>query len=284
MISPKGELVMSRAVHSLMRVFLYALVFLILFVYLVPLIWQFSTSIKHLDEVFRGFNIFPAQPMWENYQVAWSSFKVGRYLLNTVIVACTVTLGQIICCSMAGYAFARLRFPGRDAIFYLYLATMMIPSTVTLIPSYIIVLELGLVDSISGLILPFIFGSALGTFLVRQYLMSIPGDLEDAAKIDGAGYFTIWTRVMLPMSKPALATTAVMTLVSQWNSLVWPLIVIQSDRWKVLSVGLADFRLYRNIQWNTMMAAVVTATLPMIIILFMAQRFFIQGIQFGMNK
>ena len=117
----------------------------------------------------------------------------------------------------------------------------------TLIPSYIIVLELGLVDSISGLILPFIFGSALGTFLVRQYLMSIPGDLEDAAKIDGAGYFTIWTRVMLPMSKPALATTAVMTLVSQWNSLVWPLIVIQSDRWKVLSVGLADFWLYRNI-------------------------------------
>lgn len=276
---------MPKSVQLIGRILLYALVFLILFGYLFPLFWQFSTSLKHLDEVFRGLTLIPAKPMWENYRTAWSSFNVGKYLLNTVIVACAITLGQVISCSMAGYGFARLRFPGRDAIFYLYLGTMMIPSTVTLIPAYIIVLELGLVDSLQGLILPFVFGNALGTFLVRQYLMSIPNDLEDAAKIDGAGYFTIWTRVMLPMSKPALATTAVMTLVAQWNSLVWPLIVIQSDRWKVLSVGLADFRLFRNVQWNTMMAAVVMATLPMIIILFLAQRFFIQGIQFsGMNK
>ncbi|NLM40493.1 MAG: carbohydrate ABC transporter permease [Firmicutes bacterium] len=276
---------MPKSVQLIGRILLYALVFLILFGYLFPLFWQFSTSLKHLDEVFRGLTLIPAKPMWENYRTAWSNFNVGKYLLNTVIVACAITLGQVISCSMAGYGFARLRFPGRDAIFYLYLGTMMIPSTVTLIPAYIIVLELGLVDSLQGLILPFVFGNALGTFLVRQYLMSIPNDLEDAAKIDGAGYFTIWTRVMLPMSKPALATTAVMTLVAQWNSLVWPLIVIQSDRWKVLSVGLADFRLFRNVQWNTMMAAVVMATLPMIIILFLAQRFFIQGIQFsGMNK
>lgn len=275
----------SRPVYVLMRVVLYALVLLILFLYLFPLVWQFSTSLKPLDDVFRGMNIIPSKPMWENYRTAWSNFNVGRYLLNTVIVASVVTLGQVICCSMAGYGFARLRFPGRDAIFYLYLGTMMIPSTVTLIPAYIIVLELGLVDSIKGLVLPFVFGNALGTFLIRQYLLSIPSDLEDAAKIDGAGYFTIWTRIMLPISKPAMATTAVMTLVSQWNSLVWPLIVIQSDRWKVLTVGLADFRLYRNIQWNTMMAGVVIATLPMIIILFLAQRFFIQGIQFsGMSK
>lgn len=276
---------MPKSVQLIGRILLYALVFLILFGYLFPLFWQFSTSLKHLDEVFRGLTLIPAKPMWENYRTAWSNFNVGKYLLNTVIVACAITLGQVISCSMAGYGFARLRFPGRDAIFYLYLGTMMIPSTVTLIPAYIIVLELGLVDSLQGLILPFVFGNALGTFLVRQYLMSIPNDLEDAAKIDGAGYFTIWTRVMLPMSKPALATTAVMTLVAQWNSLVWPLIVIQSDRWKVLSVGLADFRLFRNVQWNTMMAAVVMATLPMIIILFLAQRFFIQGIQFsGMNR
>src|SRR5690554_2669625 len=221
---------MPNLLHRFTRVMLYVLVFLVLFVYLFPILWQISTSLKHLDEVFRGFNLIPAKPMWENYKTAWSNFNVGRYLLNTVIVACTITLGQVISCSMAGYAFARLKFPDRDTIFYLYLATMMIPGTVTLIPSYIIVLELGLVDSVQGLILPFIFGNAFGTFLVRQYLMSIPDDLEDAANIDGAGYFTIWTRVMLPMSKPALATMAVMTLVSQWNSLVWPLIVILSDR------------------------------------------------------
>ncbi len=272
-------------IRSFAQVLIYVVVFLVAFVYLFPILWQVSTSLKHLDEVFRGFSLIPETPMWENYKIAWSNFNVGKYLLNTVIVACAVTLGQVISCSMAGYAFARLDFPGRDAVFYLYLGTMMIPSTVTLIPAYILVLELGLVDSLLGLILPFVFGNAFGTFLVRQYLMTIPNDLEDAAKIDGAGYFTIWTKIMLPMSKPALATMAVMTLVSQWNSLIWPLIVIQSDKWKVLSVGLAAFRLYRTIQWNTMMAAVVMATLPMIIILFLAQRFFIQGIQFsGMNR
>ena len=126
---------MSKSVQRVGRILLYALVFLILFVYLFPLFWQFSTSLKHLDEVFRGYTLIPAKPMWENYRTAWSNFNVGRYQLNTVIVACIITLGQVISCSMAGYGFARLRFPGRDAIFYLYLGTMMIPGTVTLIPA-----------------------------------------------------------------------------------------------------------------------------------------------------
>lgn len=276
---------MNKPLNKLADVVLYLVIFLILFVYLFPLLWQVSTSLKTMDEVFRGFSLIPRTPIWENYTTSLRDFNVGHYLLNTMIVAGLVTLGQLISCSMAGYAFAKLKFPGRDLIFFLYLGTMMIPATVTLIPTYVIILNLGWVDSLQGLVVPFIFGNAFGTFLIRQFLLGIPPDLEEAAEIDGAGYFVIWYRVMLPMAKPALATLAVMTLVSQWNSLIWPLIVTQSDQWKVLSVGLAAFRLFRTIQWNTMMAAVVMATLPMIIILFLAQRFFIQGIQFsGMNR
>ena len=276
---------MKKPWSSITSVLVYLIIFLVAFVYLFPLFWQLSTSLKTMDEVFRGFSLIPREFMWENYSIAWRNFNVGRYLFNTIVVAALITLGQLISCSMAGYAFARLEFPGRDLIFFLYLGTMMIPATVTLIPAYIIVLNLGWVDSLQGLVIPFVFGNAFGTFLIRQFLLSIPPDLEEAAEIDGAGYFVIWSRVMLPMAKPALATLAVMTLVAQWNSLVWPLIVTQSEQWRVLSVGLAAFRLFRTIQWNTMMAAVVMATLPMIIILFLAQSFFIQGIQFsGMNR
>lgn len=276
---------MKKPLIVIREVSVYLVIFLIIFVYLFPLLWQLSTSLKTMDEVFRGFSLIPRQPMWENYLVSLRDFNVGRYLLNTVIIAGLITLGQLISCSMAGYAFAKLRFPGRDFIFFLYLGTMMIPATVTLIPSYVIILNLGWVDSLQGLVVPFVFGNAFGTFLIRQFLQGIPSDLEEAAEIDGAGYFVIWSRIMIPMAKPALATLAVMTLVSQWNSLVWPLIVTQTDQWRVLSVGLAAFRLFRTIQWNTMMAAVVMATLPMIVILFLAQSFFIQGIQFsGMNR
>jgi len=275
----------KKPLHLVGEVCFYLIIFAILFVYLFPLIWQFSTSLKTMDEVFRGFSLIPNKPIWENYTISLRDFNVGRYLLNTILVAGLITVGQVLSCSMAGYAFAKLRFPGRDFIFFLYLGTMMIPATVTLIPTYVIVLELGWVDSLAGLVIPFFFGNAFGTFLIRQFLQGVPRDLEEAAEIDGAGYFVIWSRVMLPMAKPALATLAVMTLVQQWNSLVWPLIVTQADTWKVLSVGLAAFRLFRTIQWNTMMAAVVMATLPMIVILFLAQRFFIQGIQFsGLNR
>lgn len=285
MILPREGAAMKERLSLMREVCLYLVIFLILFAYLFPLIWQLSTSLKTMDEVFRGFSLIPSKPIWENYTVALRDFNVGAYLLNTMLVAGLITVGQVISCSMAGYAFAKLRFPGRDFIFFLYLGTMMIPATVTLIPSYIIILSLGWMDSLPGLVVPFIFGNAFGTFLIRQFLQGVPKDLEEAAEIDGAGYFVIWARIMIPIAKPALATLAVMTLVSQWNSLVWPLIVTQSDKWKVLSVGLAAFRLFRAIQWNSMMAAVVMASLPMIIILFLAQRFFIQGIQFsGLNR
>lgn len=163
--------------------------------------------------------------------------------------------------------------------------TKMVPGAVTLIPSYYIILRLNMANTFAGLVLPFFFGSAFGTFLLRQFYMTLPKDLFEAATIDGAGYFQIWLKVMFPLSKPAVATLGVMTLVHHWNSLLWPLVITQSPSLKVLAVGLSDFRLFRNIQWNSLMAAVIIAILPMLIILFFAQKYFVKGIQFsGVNR
>ena len=270
---------------SYKRLLLYLLIISILFLYLFPLFWKISTSLKESDEVFSGYNLIPRKVTWENYKIAWSKFNVKIYLKNTILVSSLIMLGTLICCSMAGFAFGQLQFPGRDILFFLYLGTMMVPGAVILIPSYYIILRLNMANTFAGLILPFFFGSAFGTFLLRQFYMTLPKDLFEAATIDGAGYFQIWLKVMLPLSKPAVATLGVMTLVQHWNNLLWPLVITQSPNLKVLAVGLSDFRLFRNIQWNSLMAAVIIAILPMLVILFIAQKYFVRGIQFsGINR
>lgn len=271
-MNPKGK-------TRLKNIGLYVCIILILLVYLFPIMWQISTSLKESKEVFSGYNFIPKKITWENYRVAWTQFNVKRYLFNTIVVSFAITCGTLVFCSMAGYAYGQLNFPGKNILFFLFLSTLMVPVTVTLIPAYIIILTFNWGDTYWGLIMPYFFGSALGTFLMRQFYMSIPKDLSEAATIDGAGYLQIWWSIMLPMSKPALMTLGVMTLVLHWNNLIWPLVITHSPQLKVLAVGLSDFRLYRTIQWNSMMAAVMIATAPMLIILMTAQRFFIKGIQ-----
>lgn len=267
------------------QVWIYLLIIVLLFIYLFPLLWQLSTSLKDSSELFAGYNLMPRKITFESYYIAWSKFNLRQYLFNTTVVALTVLLGTLISCSLAGYSFGQLRFPGKNSLFYLYLGTMMVPGAVTLIPTYYIILKLSWANSYYALIAPFLFGNAFGTFLLRQYYMTIPKELSESAVIDGAGYFRTWWNIMLPMSKPVLATLGVMTLVAQWNSFLWPLVVTQSPELKVLSVGLSDFRLTRSIQWNTMMAAVIIAIIPMLAILILAQKMFIRGIQFsGINK
>jgi multiple sugar transport system permease protein len=271
--------------QSLNRILLYILLILLLFVYLFPLLWQLSTSLKDASEVFSGYNLIPQKITGEAYFLAWSRFNVRQYLFNTSIVAVVVLLGTLVSCGLAGYAFGQLRFPGKNMLFYFYLATMMVPGAVTLIPSYYVILKLNWANTYYGLIGPFFLGNAFGTFLMRQFFMTLPKELSESATIDGAGYFQTWWRIMLPLSKPALATLGVMTLVSQWNNFLWPLVITQSQSLKVLSVGLSDFRIYFTIQWNTLMAAVIIAIVPMLIILILAQKMFIQGIQFsGVNR
>jgi multiple sugar transport system permease protein len=257
----------------------------ILVAFLFPFIWELSTSFKTTAETFGGYNLIPHKITYEGYLTAWSKSSMGTYFLNSTFISLIIILGSVISCSMAGFAFAQLKFPGRDALFFLYISTLMIPVSVTLIPSYVVMIKFGWANTYFALIVPYLFGTALGTFLLRQFYMTQPRELFEAATIDGAGYFQIWSRIMSPLAGPALATYALMTLQSQWSSLLWPLVVTQSPQFKTLALGLSDFRIARVVNWNAMMAAVMIATIPMMIILFVANKLFLRSIQLsGVNR
>jgi multiple sugar transport system permease protein len=246
---------------------------------LVPFLWMLSTSLKDPSQVF----IFPPKWLpnpivWLNYVKAWRVVPFGRFYLNSIFVAAAVTFGQVLTSSLAAYAFSRLRFVGRDKIFFAYLATMMIPFSVTMIPVFILLRYIGWIDTYKALIIPPIF-SAYGTFLLRQFFMTIPRDLEDAAKIDGCGFFQIYWRIILPLSKPAMATLTTFTFMGTWASFMWPLLVINSLEKNTLPIGLASFQSLYTTDWTLLMAGSVMVMLPVIIIFIFNQRFFIEGIK-----
>lgn len=243
-----------------------------------PLAWMLSTSLKQPEQIF----IYPPQwiprPVaWENYLKTVSVMPFGRYYWNSTLVATAVTVLQLLTSSLAAFAFARLRFPGRDVIFLLYLATMMIPFPVTMIPNFIIVRLLGWIDSYKALILPPAF-SAFSTFLLRQYFMSLPFDLDDAARVDGASSFRIWWQIALPLSGPVLASLGIFTFLGQWNNFLWPLIVTNSDAMRTLPVGLAAFQGQYKVEWNLLMAGSVISLVPILVIYLAGQKWFVRGI------
>ncbi len=245
---------------------------------LVPFFWMVATSLKEPGDVF----IYPPQwipqPIqWENYQETVTVMPFGRFYLNSAIQALSVTALQLLTASLAAYAFARLRFKGRDLLFLLYLATMMIPFPVTMIPNFIVLRYLKWIDSFQALILPPAF-SAFSTFLLRQYFMSIPVEMDDAARVDGASSFRIWWQIILPLSGPALATLAIFTFLGQWNSFLWPLIVTNSEEMWTLPVGLATFQSQYSVQWHLLMAGSVIAVLPILVIYIVGQKWFVRGI------
>ena len=246
---------------------------------LVPFIWMISTSLKDSGAVF----VFPPKwipsPMkWANYIEAWQAAPFGHFLLNSIIVSVTITVGQVFTSSFAAYAFARLRFPGRDKVFFAYLATMMIPGVVTMIPVFILLRTLGWIDTYQALILPGLF-SAYGTFMLRQFFLGIPTDLEDAAKIDGCSALGIYWHVILPLSRPALATLAVFIFMGAWRDFMWPLIVTHRQEMKTLTAGLSSFQGMYTTNWPLLMAASILVMLPLVIIFLFAQRFFVEGIK-----
>jgi multiple sugar transport system permease protein len=257
---------------------LFCLMVIVAFIMLVPFFWMFSTSLKSLGEVFEyPPKWIPSQPRWENYARVWSVVPFGRYLLNSVIVSGSITLLHLLVASLSAFAFARLNFPGRDKLFLLYLATLMVPGQVTMIPNFILIKLLRLTDTYTGLILPNVF-TAFGVFLLRQFFMTIPKDYEDAARIDGASRFYIYSRIILPLSVPALSTLAVFTFVFQWNNLLWPLVVVSKDSMKTITIGLASFQGMYGTTWNLLMAAAVMGILPSIVAFLIGQRFLIKGI------
>jgi len=245
---------------------------------LVPFAWMLSTSLKQPGDVF----IYPPQwipqpVQWENYRETVTVMPFGRFYLNSIIQAVAVTALQLLTASLAAFAFARLRFRGRDLLFLLYLATMMIPFPVTMIPNFIIMRYLNWIDTFRALILPPAF-SAFSTFLLRQYFMSIPLEMDDAARVDGASSFRIWWQIILPLSGPALATLAIFTFLGQWNSFLWPLIVTNSEEMRTLPVGLAAFQGQYSVQWHLLMAGSVIAVLPILVIYIAGQKWFVRGI------
>jgi multiple sugar transport system permease protein len=247
-------------------------------VMLVPFLWMISTSLKDGSEVFVYPPVWlPNPPQFRNYTYVLELLPFGRYLINTTFVATTVTLLEVLTSSLAAYAFARVEFPGRDRLFLLYLATLMIPGQVTIIPNFLVVSYLGWNNTYLALIIPAAF-SAFGTFLLRQFFLSIPVELEQAARIDGCGYLGIYRHIILPLSGPALATLTIFVFMAQWNSFLWPLIVTNSENLRTLTVGLSYFRDEAASQFNYLMAGTVMNVVPILIVYVVLQRYFVRGI------
>jgi multiple sugar transport system permease protein len=245
---------------------------------LLPFAWMLSTSLKIPAETFVYPPIWiPSKIAWDNYSRTVTAMPFGRFYLNSLIVTISVTVLQILTSSLAAFAFARLRFRGRDVLFLLYLVTLMIPFQVTMIPNFIVVRTLGWYDTYQALILPPAF-SAFSTFLLRQYFRGIPHDLDEAARIDGASSIRIWWSVILPLSGPVLAALAIFVSLNTWNDFLWPLIVTNSQEMRTLPVGLSAFQGQYKTDWNLLMAGSVIAMLPILIVYIIGQRWFIRGI------
>lgn len=247
---------------------------------LLPLLWMVATSLKEYAKVFTYPPEFIPNPVTlQNYEKLFSSVPFGRYFLNTVFVSVSVTLSQLLFSSLAAYAFARLDFPGRDTIFLGYLGTMMVPGQVTLISTYVIISKLHLVDTYWALIVPVMFGSAFGTFLLRQFFMTLPKELEDAARIDGCNKLRIYGQIILPLSKSAVVTLAIFVFLWQWNDMMWPMIVINTETMRPMALGITMLAQSKmSTDWAVLMAGATVCVGPVILLYLSAQRFFIEGI------
>ena len=257
---------------------LYIILFVIGITMIFPFLWMLSTSLKEPSQIFAASSsIIPSPIVFRNYLDTWKAIPFGRFYINSIVVALAVTFGQLLTSSMAAYAFARLKFPGRDKIFFAYLATMMVPGMVTMIPVFVLLKELNWLDSYKALIMPAIF-TAYGTFMLRQFFMTLPSELEDAAKIDGCSLWRIYWQIILPLSKPALATLGTFTFLGSWQNFIWPLIVTSSEEMKTLPIGLSYFQDMYSTNWTMLMAASVIVLLPALLVFIFNQRFITKGI------
>ncbi len=249
---------------------------------LTPFLWMVLTSFKPLEEV-ETLKVLPSVWHPENYRKVFEQIPFGRYYFNSVFIAAWVTFLQCLTSAMAAFAFARLRWPGRDTVFRLYLATLMIPGVVTMIPNYTLMVKLHLLNSYHGLIVPAAF-SAFGTFLLRQFMLTIPPSMDEAAQIDGASPWQVFWDVILPLARPGLITLCIFTFMGNYNSFFWPLILIKSEHMRTLPVGMLFFDTVYGRQTNLIMAASVMNIIPLVILFVTTQRFLVKGIQLGAVK
>lgn len=251
-----------------------------------PFLWMIVTSFMTSSQVLSGVvNFVPRPFVFENYIAITQAIPVGRYFLNSAFVAVLMTLGQVIISAMAGYAFARMKFKGRDGLFFLLLVTMMVPPQVNIIPLFYLMKELNWIDTYQALVVPGLFGG-FGVFMMRQWFLGLPKSLEEAARIDGCNYFQTFFKIALPLGLPALATLGIFTFITSWNSFMWPLIVTNSDCMRTMPVGLAIFKgsFRETTQWGQLMACAVIAIIPVVAVFLAGQKYFIKGLMAGSVK
>lgn len=246
-----------------------------------PFAWMLSTSIKPDADVFQyPPTLFPATPQWGNYLEIFTVIPFGRAFLNSMITTISITVLQLIVCSMAAYAFACMQFRGRETVFLIYLAALMVPPQVTIIPNFILVRSLGWIDTYQGLILPFAF-SSFGTFLLRQYFKTIPKELLEAARLDNCNHWRIYWHIVLPLARPALGALAIFAFVSQWNNFLWPLITTTRAEMQTVTVALSTLQGQYNTDWPLLMTGGVIAVAPVLLIFILGNRAFIAGLTSG---
>jgi multiple sugar transport system permease protein len=283
--------IFRRSYWSLGKVITLLLLIGISILFIIPLLWMISTSLKEAQDLV-GTHWIPTRLAWENYVDAFSFGMWPQWTLNTVIITLASVIGQVFSSSLVAYAFARLRWRGRDVLFSVVLATMMLPSVVTMIPQFVLFANLPAfgfmgsrvwVNTFLPLIVPAFTGSAFYIFLLRQFMRGIPQDLSDAARIDGAGELRIWWSIILPMTKPALAVVAIFTFQGAWQDFMGPLLYLQSEKWYTLQLGLRQFEAAAggSPAWHWLMAASLMVMLPVLIVFIAFQRYFIEGFNFS---
>jgi multiple sugar transport system permease protein len=271
---------MSKRTRNIIKELLTHIVLLpIAFIFMLPFLWMLSTSLKTDQQLFAYPPIWIPNPInWANYPNAVTYIDFFLYLRNTLTIAVLSTIGALISCSMVAYSLARIPWPGRNILFIATIATLMIPFQVTLIPLFLVFRNLGWVGDFRPLVVPHFFGGALYIFLLRQFFMTIPMELSEAARIDGAGEFRIYWAVILPLAKPALATVAIFEFIARWRDYLGPLIYLSDQKLYTLSLGLHQYSSQYGREWGLLMAASVLITLPIILLFFFLQKTFVQGV------
>jgi multiple sugar transport system permease protein len=268
-----------RAQKLIQQTIVYGLLIGLSIVFMLPFMWMLSTSLKESQDVFTYPPSFlPSSFVWQNYPAGWTILPFNTFLVNSLIVTLSNVAGNLISCSLVAFGFARLRGRGRDVLFLLLLATLMIPREVTIVPRFLLFSQLGLVNTLWPLILPAWFGYAFFIFLLRQFFMSIPHELDDAARIDGASTFRIFTDIILPLSGPPLATVAIFAFIGNWSNLLDPLIYLRSQDLYTLALGLNLFRGQNFTQFNMLMAVSILTLIPVLVMFFLSQKLFVQGV------
>ena len=264
----------------------YLLLLIIALIFILPYLMSVFAAFKPLSAILSESPLRPpSSPTWSNFSALFSQYDFGRYLANTLLVTVVLTAGQVTFSMMGAYAFARMSFPGRDSLFWLYLTTLMVPNIVTLVPLYVLFAHSHLLNTYWAIFLPYVLGVPYSVFLMRQYFMTIPKEVMEAARLDGCSEGRILWRIIVPISRPIIITATLLAFVFGWNNFMWPLIVTNSNSLNVLTVGIANFNSNFGVQWNLILAGALVALIPMVVLFAIFQKHIVNSISLsGINR